>query len=68
MVLPASMMSLFAARDGGTGLRDGRTPHLAHDFCRGCVPESTVGIRKYLKLETGFWMHGAPGKLHPMSA
>jgi len=68
VVPPVSTKSLFSAGDGGTGLRGRRTPHWAHAFCQGCVPQSTVGIKKYLKLETGFWMRGAPGKLCPMSS
>lgn len=66
--VPASTMSLYSAGDGGAGLRGRRTPRSAHAFCWGCVPWSMAGITKYLKLETGFWMCGAPGKLHPPSA
>lgn len=33
----------------------------------GCIPQSTVGIRKFLKLETDFWVCAVPGKLHPAS-
>lgn len=33
----------------------------------GCVPQSTVGIRKFLKLETDFWVCAVPGKLCPAS-
>lgn len=54
MVLPAGTMSLFSAGDEGAELHGRSTPHLAHAFCGDCVPQSTVGIRKYLRLETGF--------------
>lgn len=33
----------------------------------GCVPQSTVGIRKCLELETDFWVCAVPGKLRPAS-
>lgn len=33
----------------------------------GSVPQSTVGIRKFLKLETDFWVCAVPDKLHPAS-
>lgn len=30
-----------------------------------CIPQSTVGIRKCLKLETDFWVCAVPAKVRP---